>query len=161
MISCKGYNSVSDSRMSRVGQDNSRSIEQIYVALSGILLSSFDSFDFSGRRLLGSKVERTCKRRETQRGCLKRSASFARYSKGSHSPLACGIACTFPDSFDKANNKGRMARGTPKSNILFSVMAVAINPSLIEPNLYASFWIMEKHCRIGLLASNNSLFQGI
>lgn len=70
-------------------------------------------------------------------------------------------ACTFPDSFGKANNKGRMSKGTLKTVALFPVTAVAINPSLIEPNSYGSLLMNDENgiIEFALFALNDSLFR--
>lgn len=124
----------------RVGPDKTGPslTKRISVVSSRILLSSFHSFDFVGWRSLESKVERTCKRRGAQRGCLKRPASFAHRSKGARFPA---LAHAVLHTLVWTASARQITKGTQKERrkiVLFPVTVLAINPWLIEPNAYSS-----------------------
>lgn len=112
---------ASNSRTNRVGHKTSSGLtKRISVALSRILLSSFDSFDFVvvGRCLSGTRKWSVRVNDEKLRGGVWSARHPLRVVQRISFPaLACGIARTSPNSFSKANNKGRTPKGTPKATL--------------------------------------------
>lgn len=117
----------------RVGSDGTGPAltKRMSVILSRTLFSSFDSFDFIGRRSSESKVGRTCKRRaELRRGgfeapfALKGSPASPRWYSVSRARMLAWIVSA------RQTTKGARQKEHGK----ISLFPVAINPSLIEPN---------------------------